>query len=751
MAGHPSVVGYVDPWVVAPGDEISLMVSSTAREYDVQLVRLIHGAQDPAGPGERYEVVREDLGPLPGRVQRVPSGSYLRAAIGRTLDVASFTVTAWIWPTTPAAGRPQALVSRRLGGTGWAVGLDGAGKLAAWIGDAEEPVAVTETPIPAQRWTFVAAAFDADGQVTLCQVPVQEWPVDSWRSTVRAAAPAVSHPDADLLVAAWWRTEAAAEGADEAGSAPAAEPRIVAAAHYNGKIDSPTVLAGAADATRLASAHPMLLGLDVLAAWRPGADAGGVLVPDRGPSGLHAHAVNTPARGVTGRNWRGREVDFKRAPDEYDALHFHDDDMTDAQWSPDLSLRLPVDLRSGVYGFRLSAGTDTYTVAFFVRPPRGVATNQVAVLIPTMTYLAYANVHMVTESGGKAAASVDLTPAHQWAADQSLCSLYDVHRDGSGVFYSSRRRPLITLTPEFIDPFIDELWNLSADLCLIDWLEHESIGYDVITDEDLHTEGADLLDRYPVVLTGTHPEYYTEAMLDAHESYLAGGGRVMYLGGNGYYWVTGVSAQEPHVVEIRRGHAGTRTWEAAPGETYLSTTGEPGGLWRHRGRAPQRHVGVGFASQGGGVGRGYDQTKFPDGSSEARRGAFALAGVEGLIDADGLIGHAAAGAEIDRADDALGTPPHTVVLASATGFSDNYQHAIEEVLVANSLQGGSVEPRVRADLVFLEYPHGGAVFATGSIGWSTCLAAEDYGNPVARVTANVLHRFLDPAPFPTQG
>ena len=39
------------------------------------------------------------------------------------------------------------------------------------------------------------------------------------------------------------------------------------------------------------------------------------------------------------------------------------------------------------------------------------------------------------------------------------------------------------------------------------------------------------------MLTGTHPEYYSARMLDAWEDYLAPGGRVMYMGGNGFYWV----------------------------------------------------------------------------------------------------------------------------------------------------------------------------------------------------------------------
>jgi N,N-dimethylformamidase len=42
-----------------------------------------------------------------------------------------------------------------------------------------------------------------------------------------------------------------------------------------------------------------------------------------------------------------------------------------------------------------------------------------------------------------------------------------------------------------------------------------------------------------------------------------------------------------------------------------------------------------------------------------------------------VLGHAAAGFEIDRVDAEAGTPEHTIVLASADGFTDAYQTAIE--------------------------------------------------------------------------
>ena len=88
------------------------------------------------------------------------------------------------------------------------------------------------------------------------------------------------------------------------------------------------------------------------------------------------------------------------------------------------------------------------------------------------------------------------------------------------------------------------------------------------------------------------------------------------------------------------------------------------------------------------------------------------------------------------------------MVATATGFSDQYQHAIEEVATSNSLQGGTIEPRVRADMVFFETPNGGAVFSVGSIAYAGCLPLHRGDNDIPRITANVLRRFLDPRPFP---
>jgi N,N-dimethylformamidase len=299
------------------------------------------------------------------------------------------------------------------------------------------------------------------------------------------------------------------------------------------------------------------------------------------------------------------------------------------------------------------------------------------------------------------------------------------------------------MRPHYHLPLVRSAHQFPADLHLVDWLHEHELEVDVITDEVLHLEGRELLDRYRVVLTGTHPEYWTASMLDALRDYLGAGGRLMYLGGNGFYWVTSIDPARPHVIEVRRGRRGTGTWRGAPGEDHHSTTGEPGGLWRDRGRPPQLLVGVGMATQGFDTALPFERTD----ASRDPRASWIFDGVaDGPIGDAGLMMDGAAGLEVDRLDFALGTPPHTLLLAVATGFSDSYQHVVEEVESSDSKQGGTVSPYVRGDMVFFELPDGGAVFSASSISWCGSLSHDNYENSVSRITENVLRRFAAEGP-----
>jgi N,N-dimethylformamidase len=88
------------------------------------------------------------------------------------------------------------------------------------------------------------------------------------------------------------------------------------------------------------------------------------------------------------------------------------------------------------------------------------------------------------------------------------------------------------------------------------------------------------------------------------------------------------------------------------------------------------------------------------------------------------------------------------VLASSIDHSDDYQRASEELLETPPTTGGSRDPALRADLVYMSFPGGGGVFSTGSIAWTGSLSHNGYDNNVSAITANVLGRFLDPDRLP---
>jgi N,N-dimethylformamidase len=87
------------------------------------------------------------------------------------------------------------------------------------------------------------------------------------------------------------------------------------------------------------------------------------------------------------------------------------------------------------------------------------------------------------------------------------------------------------------------------------------------------------------------------------------------------------------------------------------------------------------------------------------------------------------------------------VLATSEGHTDNYLMVPEDLYCMRLNITASTNPLVRADMVFFETLNGGAVFSAGSIAWAASLAHDGYANNVARITANVLRRFLDAEPF----
>ena len=166
--------------------------------------------------------------------------------------------------------------------------------------------------------------------------------------------------------------------------------------HFDGKLDRPRLFVPGVrdDEVAFLEEHPddpgALSGL--LGAWDFSADISSDLVTDISGNANHGRVFNMPTRGVTGHNHTGTETCFRLAPSEYGAIHFHIcDDLETPGAQADFELTVPADLPSGVYAAWLRAGADEEYLPFVVRPPRGAPTERVAVLMSTMTYVAYAN------------------------------------------------------------------------------------------------------------------------------------------------------------------------------------------------------------------------------------------------------------------------------------------------------------------------------------------------------------------------
>ena len=744
-----TILGYADRFSVAPGERIAFKTSCHAHaQYHVEIVRLINGGLDSEGPEFAEQVVPSGIaGNYPGRHQEIAAGSYAIVPDASALqDISDFALAAMIWPTMPGK-TAQILFDRRSKSGGFALALDGRGCLALILEDGSGGYAElsSECRLLAREWYFVAASFDAkQGRVMLIQEPLKDYARNSTHAIRELSSMVVPGAIAAPL------TFAAALDFDPTGRR--------AFAHFNGKLDSPRLYRRALSAAELRrtivepAASPYAAGL--VGAWDFSMEISSDRICDRSANRLDGKLINLPTRAMKGWNWDGREHDWRRAPEQYGAIHFHEDDLYDAAWQTSFVYEVPQHLRSGIYAARLQDGEEIERIPFFVLPKRGTASADTLLLIPTASYIAYANERLGYDSDVAEVAAGHLPGLGRedvflGAHREYGYSFYETHSDGSGVSISSRLRPILNMRPghtsSWIAPAGTGAWQFSADLHISDWLEARDYRFDVATDEELHGEGLALLERYRVVVTGTHPEYYSAQMWDGLQAYLDRGGRLMYLGANGFYWRIAFHPELPGVIELRRTEDGVRDWTAEPGEYYMSFNGEYGGLWRRNGRPPQSLVGVGFVAQGFEISSSF--LRRPDSFDPRAAFIFDGIGAQERIGDFGLVGGGAAGLELDIVDRNLGSPPHTLVLAASEGHGQAYILVPEEVTSTFPNIDGTQNSRVRAEIAFFETPNGGAVFSTGSIAWAGSLSHNGYNNNVSRITENVLRRFRDPEPF----
>lgn len=733
------VTGYAEHWSVRQGATLRFMIGvAGGGRYRARVARILCGDPNPAGPGYR-EI------PMPCAIEGEHQGIEQAMCLGSWVEVPAIDLgaadsplllVATIWPTLPDRG-DQTVVTCTAGGVTLSLGLGARGVFARLVGDAGEVSVTAGVPLTERAWHDIACRFDpATGTLSVAQAPRQ------------------ARLDIDESAVA----EVTARAAGPAGIGRAAIAALAAGRqHFDGKIARPRILRSGqplSDALRAQAAGSASPQVECVADWDFSIGIPTDVIADSGPGGWHGHCRNLPSRAMTGPSWTGGTHRWTEAPRDYDAIHFHSDDIGDAGWVPSLSLDVPEDWPSGLYVLHLEAGAARDNIPFFVRAKRPGEVARVAFLAPTMSYTVYGQFVRAgrqAQIADRAAAWNALPHAPDGHPEYGL-SPYNLHADGSGVMMSNMRRPLIDKRVNQFhlmdpDPVGSGTYWIAADSYILDLLDRCGIEVEVITDHDVHAEGAALLSRYAVVLTGQHPEYHTHETLDAITAYLTEGGRFVYLGGNGFYWRIAPHSTGPWAFELRRAEGGIRLWETLPGEGYHAFDGGYGGLWRRLGRPPQALVGVGFSSQGNYNGHPYTFTDaiLDPRVAFLRQGLAETAQPGAMFGERGLMGGGAAGHELDRADVALGTPRHALVIARAVVTEASYQPVNEER--RDHTWPGAREDLIRSDVTFFETPKGGAVFSVGSMNFIGALPIDGYGNAAAHLIENVVRRFADPAPL----
>ena len=697
------IAGYCDKLSARPGEKIRFYVSSQSKaEYSARLCRSICADPNPSGPG----IIEEDASQyfaqsnFPSRFQDINIGSYAETEAELIPSIKSnTTVKFWFMPTHISAG-DQAIFS-------WgnlSVLLQSNGHLSVAI-NGKSPLA-SKAPLRMRRWYRFELNISPNGAVSFDL----ETPSNNG-DQVESTTGQIEHEDLAKLFAS---------GAAIRLAAGFAKDKMC----FNGRIEAPQILENET----------------TIAEWDFSKDISSLTA--KAVMGPDLILKNAPTRGVTGRQWDASEFSWKHKPDHYAAIHFHDDDVYDFHWDCDFEFVVPDDMPSGVYVMRIHADSNEDAIPFFICPALNRPKSDICVLVSTFTYTVYGN-H----------ARPDFSPSYltrmkEWDAypynpaqyPHYGLSTYNTHTDGSGICHASHKRVLFNLRPGYItfgDAECSGLRHFQADSHLLAWLHHQNIEYDIITDDELDRDGVEALSSYKMVLTGSHPEYHTSQMLDALKQYRDGGGGLIYLGGNGFYWRIARHGEDPSLIEIRRSEDGLRAWAAEPGEYYNAFDGSYGGLWRRNGRPPQQLVGIGFTAQANFVGMPYKRVCHDPAFD------WVFKGIETDTFGDfGLSGNGAAGFELDRCDEKLDEGEDITILAQSFDKDGQFILVPEEILThLTNLSGGPEEQVKRADMVYFKTASGGQVFSVGSITFCGSLPWNNFDNNVSTLLRNVITKF----------
>ena len=354
-------------------------------------------------------------------------------------------------------------------------------------------------------------------------------------------------------------------------------------------------------------------------------------------------------------------------------------------WDETFSLTVAPEWSSGIYSAACTDSTGGRCDITFVVKPADDRRSRIALLANVNTWLAY----------------------NGWGSRSKY----------SGAARTSFLRPMPVAAPD------RDTHLTRGELWVLGWLEGQGHSPDVLTDVDFHDDGCDP-GQYPLLVVGTHPEYWTPQMYDRLASYLDAGGSLAYLGGNGVF-ETGEYDDDRTAMVFRLGVEG--------GDREVA-------LFRVRDR-PERSL-LGVATE---------RCEVPGSPYVVRSAGHPLFEGTGLADGDtvgdaGLNrGHsrgqgngAASGWEVDtsRGPGATGVPTSCDLRPAVLQPGGVPPSALPGGLVVLA-EGVPDAAGPGADMTYYDHPGGGFVFSAGSLTFGGSLVVDA---KLSTLVHNVIHR-----------
>lgn len=372
----PEIIGYTEPWIASPGDEVAVKISCTEPEYRHRTVHILQGYEGEKSPPKLVREVTEiPSGVLPGRFQLAHPGSWAELPPLPFIEQdTGITVQLHAQPWLVQCEHVQALISslNTTTCTGCAIVLDENGAMQVWIGTGED-VEVLQTGFIVEKRRWLKIVLDiADCTVHLEIIEMSEGLVPAGRNLDQTFELGISASVCNL--------EPVLLAASHAMSSTTSTRQGVPGNHFNGRLEGVMIETHGAHSLRLLTHYDF--------SHEMSSDT----IIDVSGNAHHGKLHNAPTRAVKGYNWPGTETDWTKDPRFYGAIHFHDDDLDDAEWQTDFTIIVPRTARSGVYAVEV-VGTSSNvkdTIPFFVRPSKNILSHQpkVALVASTFTYLA---------------------------------------------------------------------------------------------------------------------------------------------------------------------------------------------------------------------------------------------------------------------------------------------------------------------------------------------------------------------------